>query len=304
MWMRKVIVIGAKGQLGTDLVNELSMWRVVGTEREIGFQVIPLSHKEFELRDYAETREKLTDLKPDAVINTAAYHQVDECEDYPEKAFQVNAIALQNLACVCRDLNAVLMHISTDYVFGGDQNRWLPYTEDDPLWPLNVYGISKLAGEYFVRKFCPKHFIVRSSGLYGLAGSSGKGSNFVETMLRLAQEGEPIQVVNDQRLTPTYTLDLARKIRKLIINEHFGIYHIVNAGDCTWYEFAAKIFEYTHLTPRLSPITTEAFGARARRPRYSVLACQSLQKIGLENLRPWQEALRAYLSIRADNHGS
>lgn len=298
--MRRVAVIGANGQLGTDLVKELGGGTTDDRQRttESDFQVIPLTHKDIEICDHAGTREVLARLQPDVVSNTAAYHRVDECEDDPEKAFQVNAIAVHNLALVCRDLDAVLVHMSTDYVFGGDRNRRRPYTEDDPPWPLNVYGVSKLAGEYFVRNLCPKHFVVRSSGLYGVAGSSGKGGNFVELMLRLAWEGKPIRVVNDQRLAPTYTVDLTRKLVELMATEHYGVYHITNSGDCTWYEFAAEIFELAVLSPDFSPTTSEVFGAKARRPGYSVLKGVKAKEAGLGECRNWKKALHAYLQER------
>lgn len=298
--MRRVAVIGANGQLGTDLVKELGGGTTDDRQRttESDFQVIPLTHKDIEICDRAGTREVLARLQPDVVSNTAAYHRVDECEDDPEKAFQVNAIAVHNLALVCRDLDAVLVHMSTDYVFGGDRNRRRPYTEDDPPWPLNVYGVSKLAGEYFVRNLCPKHFVVRSSGLYGVAGSSGKGGNFVELMLRLAWEGKPIRVVNDQRLAPTYTVDLTRKLVELMATEHYGVYHITNSGDCTWYEFAAEIFELAVLSPDFSPTTSEVFGAKARRPGYSVLKGVKAKEAGLGECRNWKKALHAYLQER------
>jgi dTDP-4-dehydrorhamnose reductase len=183
--------------------------------------------------------------------------------------------------------------MSTDYVFGGEKRA--PYTEDDAPNPLNVYGVSKLAGEYFVRALCPKHFIVRTSGLYGVAGSSGKGGNFVETMIRLAKEGKPIRVVTDQVLTPTYTRDLAHKIKELLQTEAYGVYHITNSGQCSWYEFAAKIFELLSLKPDFGPTTSAEFGAKAKRPAYSVLAHGRLAQLGLDDLRSWPEALAAYL---------
>jgi len=238
-------------------------------------------------------RRMLTEVMPDVVINTAAFHRVDDCEDQPEKAFKVNTYAMRNLAQICLDLDCALVHISTDYVFGGEKRT--PYTEDDAPNPLNVYGVSKLAGEYFVRNICPKHFIIRTSGLYGVAGSSGKGGNFIETMIRLAKEHKPIRVVNDQVLTPTYTKDLAPKIKELLQTEAYGLYHITNSGQCSWYEFAGKIFELLDLKPDFSPTTTDEFRAKARRPAYSVLAHNKLKRLGLDDLRPWPQALKAYL---------
>jgi dTDP-4-dehydrorhamnose reductase len=163
---------------------------------------------------------------------------------------------------------------------------------------LNAYGCSKLAGEFAVRATGCRHFIIRSSGLYGRAGSSGKGGNFVETMLRLAREGRPIRVVNDQRLTPTFTADLATKIAELLNTERFGLYHVTNSGDCTWYEFAAEIFRLSGLQPDFGPTTTASFGAPAPRPAYSVLAHQALLAAGLPDMPHWRDALGRYLAGR------
>lgn len=290
--MQRVVLIGANGQLGSDLV--LAMQAAGISE----FECFPFKHTDLEVCAAAAVQEALTRLKPDVVINTAAYHRVDDCEDNAEKAFQVNALAVRNLALVCRDIDATLVHMSTDYVFGGDGERQTPYTEDDAPQPLNVYGASKVAGEHFVRHYCPKHFVVRTSGLYGIAGSSGKGGNFVELMLRLAREGKPIRVVDDQRLTPTYTMDLAQKILELIRTDHYNLYHVTSSGDCSWYEFAAKIFDLAGLTPLLSATTTASFGAKATRPTYSVLDKAQLKRQGLGLLRSWPEALAAYLQER------
>jgi dTDP-4-dehydrorhamnose reductase len=278
----RVAVIGANGQLGTDLVKILNDW-----------DLILLTHSDLDICDFVYTRKVIEGAKPKIVINTAAFNRVDDCENEPSKAFWVNTYAVRNLAQVCASLNCVLMHISTDYVFGGEKRA--PYTEDDAPNPLNVYGVSKLAGEYFVRALCPKHFIVRTSGLYGVAGSSGKGGNFVETMIRLAKEGKPIRVVTDQVLTPTYTRDLAHKIKELLQTEAYGVYHITNSGQCSWYEFAAKIFELLSLKPDFGPTTSAEFGAKAKRPAYSVLAHGRLAQLGLDDLRSWPEALAAYL---------
>ncbi|MEM3432972.1 MAG: dTDP-4-dehydrorhamnose reductase [Candidatus Methanomethyliaceae archaeon] len=286
----RIVVIGANGQLGTDLVKVLNNW-----------DLVPLTHADLDICDFVRTRKVLTELKPDIVINTAAFNRVDDAEDQPEKAFWVNTYAVRNLAQVCTDLDCTLMHISTDYVFGGEKRT--PYTEDDPPNPLNVYGVSKLAGEYFARNICPKHFIVRTSGLYGVAGSSGKGGNFVETMVRLAREGKPIRVVTDQVLTPTYTKDLAQKIKELLTTEAYGLYHITNSGQCSWYEFASKIFELLGMKPDFGPTTSVEFGAKARRPAYSVLAHERLKQLGKDDLRPWPEALKAYLEEKGHYRG-
>ena len=278
----KAAIIGAGGQLGTDLVQAMNGWDVVA-----------LRHRDVDVCDFSATRDALTTAAPDVVINTAAFHRVDECEAQAEKALQVNALAVRNLARICEDLRCALLQVSTDYVFGGEQR--VPYAETDAPVPLNAYGVSKLAGELFVRRLCRRHFVVRTCGLYGIAGSSGKGGNFVETMVRLSKEGRAIRVVDDQVLTPTYTKDLAEKIVDLVRSERYGLYHITNHGSCSWYEFTKEIFRVLEVNPALAPTTAEAFGAAARRPAYSVLAHEAIAQIGLADLRPWTEAVADYL---------
>lgn len=283
--MTRVAVIGSSGQLGTDMVRVL--------ERVGDYRVFPLTHADVECTDTESVRRILLTVSPNFIINCASFVRVDDCEDYPEKAFQVNALGTRNVAQVCADLNAVCVYISTDYVFDGEKR--VPYTEDDLPRPINVYGVSKLAGEYFVRTVSPRHFVVRTSGLYGAAGSSGKGGNFVDSMIRLAREGRPIRVLNDQVLSPTYSADLAGMIERLIHTEAYGLYHISNSDQCSWYDFADRIFALLGLRPNFGPTTTAAYGAKARRPAFSVLAHTALERLGLDRLRPWPEALRAYL---------
>ena len=279
----RAVIIGANGQLGRELVRVLSDWRPLGLPRST-----------LDIREPQRVKAVLSEADPEIVINAAAYNRVDDSEDDPDKAFSVNAYGARNLARVCADLNCTLMHISTDYVFGGEQRS--PYTERDSPNPLNVYGVSKLAGEIFVRNICARHFIVRTCGLYGVAGSAGKGGNFVDTMVRLAREGGAIRVVDDQVLGPTYAKDLAEKLRELFQTRAYGLYHITNSGQCSWYEFAGQIFKLAGLNPNLAPVSSEAYGAKALRPRYSVLGAEGLKRIGLGELRSWTEALRDYLS--------
>jgi dTDP-4-dehydrorhamnose reductase len=184
-------------------------------------------------------------------------------------------------------------------VFGGERTRQTPYVEADTPAPINVYGVSKLAGEHLIRYSLERHFIFRVTGLYGVAGSSGKGGNFVELMLRLASEGKDIRVVDDQRLTPTYTVDLAHQIALVVETDNYGLYHATSEGDCTWFEFAAEIFRQSGVNPNLSRAKTGDFGERATRPAYSVLENRALQRLGLNRMRPWTEALRDYLAERA-----
>jgi dTDP-4-dehydrorhamnose reductase len=300
--MHKAVVIGGNGQLGSDLVRVLRARRLAPTEASgssADDDVVSLRHADIEVCNAANVRETLFQLKPAVVFNMAAFHRVDDCEADPERAFNVNSLAPAHLARICHDLDAILVHISTDYVFGSDRQRAIPYREADAPGPVNVYGASKLAGEYLVRNSTPKHVVVRTTGLYGTAGSSGKGGNFVELMLRLAREGKPIRVVNDQRLAPTYTADLAASIIDLVDHQQYGLFHVVNQGGCSWFEFATAIFELAGLAPDLAPTATETFAARADRPRYSVLSTESLADAGFARLRPWREALTAYLEARA-----
>lgn len=281
----KVAVVGASGQLGSDLVRVF---------REAAkYEVVPLLHAQIEITDPESVERVLADVHPDVVISCAAFHRVDECEDRPDEAFCVNAHGALHVAGACSRLGALCVHISTDYVFEGEKRT--PYAEDDTAIPVSIYGVSKLAGEHLVGTVCPRHFVVRTSGLYGVAGSSGKGGNFVETMIRLAKEGKPIRVVNDQVLTPTYTKDLAQKMHELLENDVYGVYHITNAGSCSWYEFAGKVFELLDMKPDFGPTTTAAYRLKARRPAYSVLAHNMLNDLRIKDLRPWTEALEAYL---------
>ncbi len=281
----KVAVIGANGQLGTDLCKSL-----------VDFEVIPLIHKDIEITDISSVKGVCHNHQPDIIINTAAYSRVDDSETEIDKAFSVNALGARNVAVMAQELGAKLVHLSTDYVFGGEaEPRTAPYTEFDTPVPPNVYGRAKLAGEDFVRHLCSKHFIIRVSGLFGVAGSSGKGGNFIETMLRLAKERDELRVVNDQIFSPTYTKELAGKIAQLINTEYYGIFHITNRGICSWYEYTKEILRLAGLKTPVIPITSDQLNQKARRPRYSVLDNYHLRLLGMDDMRPWQEALKDYL---------
>ena len=282
----KVLVTGAGGQLGTDLCTVPH-----------DFEVIPLTHDDIEITDMNSVEEICSRHRPDAIINTAAYVRVDDCETEPDKAFSVNALGARNVAVVAQELGAKLVHLSTDYVFGGENKpRSIPYTEFDTPVPLSTYGKSKLAGEGFVRHLCCKHFIVRASGLFGVAGSSGKGGNFVETMLRLAKERDELRVVNDQLFSPTYTKDLAEKIAQLIDTQYYGIFHVTNKGSCSWCEFTREILNLAGLKTPVIPITSDRYPQKARRPHYSVLDNYHLRLLGMDDMRSWQDALKDYMS--------
>lgn len=283
----KTIVLGSAGQLGRDLLALLPD------------DTVGLTRSDAELTDAVRLRACLEAHRPDRVINCAAYNLVDRAESEPQTAFGVNAWAVRSLAEFCRDLDATLIHFSTDYVFGLDAARQVPWKESDAPGPVSAYGLSKLTGEYWVRMICPKHFVIRTCGLYGLWGQGGKGGNFVETMLRIAGQGKPLRVVNDQRCCPSFTCDVARASLALNESNRFGLYHLTNAGDCSWFEFAAEIFRQTRLKADLSPITSAEFAAPARRPHYSVLDNGAALSIGIGPVRKWQEGLADYLALRA-----
>jgi dTDP-4-dehydrorhamnose reductase len=277
----KIAVIGADGQLGTDLLKHNP-------------SLIPLTLKDLDICNLDQCRKVFSEIKPEVVINTAAYHHVDDCEDHADLALKVNVIGPRNLAIVCKELNIELVHISTDYVFAGD--KMAPYSEDEQPKPQSTYGVSKLAGEQMVQYLLPKHYIVRTCGLYGTAGCLGKGgTNFVEGMVKRAKSGQALKVVNDEFVGPTYTYDLAQKLLEIIKLKSYGLYHITNSGVCSWYDFAKKIFDLMGLKVDLSPTTGAEFKAKAKRPSYSVLAHQHLKLLGIDNLRSWDLALKAYL---------
>ncbi|MCX6004845.1 MAG: dTDP-4-dehydrorhamnose reductase [Chloroflexi bacterium] len=285
----KVLITGADGQLGTDLCKVLK-----------NHQLLPLTINDGDITDYFFLEKQFLSYRPDVIINTAAYVRVDDCEDEVDLAFNVNALGARNVAVAAEKIGARLVHISTDYIFGGEDNpRSVPYTEfDDPI-PSNTYGKSKLAGETLVRHLCKRHFIVRSSALFGTAGAMGKGGNFIETILRLAKERPELQVVNDQVFSPTCTRDLADKLVKIMPTELFGIFHITNSGACSWYEFAVEILRLAGIKTPVIPIKSEQYPQKARRPRYSVLDNYQARLLGWDDMRPWQSALVDYMQEKA-----
>lgn len=281
----RIAVIGALGQLGSDLLPLL------------GNHGLRLGHGDIELTDPASIAAALESRQPTHVINCAAYNLVDKAEDEPEAAFRVNAFGTRNLARWCASQNVVLMHVSTDYVFGQRRSE-RPWNETDPPGPVSVYGVSKLAGEDFVRSTVSRHFVVRSCGLYGHRAARGKG-NFVETMLRLGRERPELKIVADQYCTPTSTSDLAAAMARLIESTQFGTYHATNSGQCSWFEFASEIFRIEKLPVKAIPIAAAEYGAKARRPDFSVLTCSKLQAETGASLPPWQESLARYLRERS-----
>jgi len=281
----RAVVIGAGGQLGQAICR---LWPD---------ELIPLTREQCDLRhEESSILEAISPHQADICINCAAYNFVDQAERDVEAAFAVNAWGVHKLARVCQKLQMRLIHISTDYVFGLD-----PYTspleEDTAPGPVNIYGLSKLTGEYLARQALGEQvLIIRTCGLYGHRGSGGKGRHFVETMLRLAQQGQTLRVVHDQICTPSFVDDVAQALIGLAQRHASGVYHVVNSGSCSWYEFAQEIFRLSGLSPRLEAIRSKEYPSAARRPAYSVLSTAKLQRLGLPPLRPWQEALATYLS--------
>ena len=275
----KVLITGAKGMLGQDMVAEF---------QRRDYEVHAADHKTLDITDIQAVRAAITALRPDIVVNCAAYTDVDKAESKPEIAMRVNGLGPRNLALACEATGAVLLHISTDYVFDGEKEG--PYEIWDTPNPINVYGKSKLWGENYVRSLMHRYFIVRTSWLFGKGGR-----NFVTTMLELAKRGEPIRVVNDQRGCPTYTVDLARACADLVESGCFGIYHVTNQGATTWYEFAKEIFTIIGIPVVVEPIRTEEFPRPAKRPKNSVLSLFPLDREFMRVLLPWRESLLDYL---------
>ena len=281
----RVAVIGANGQLGTDVRRACSAR---------GDDVGALTHEDLELGDVDSVVCTLRQVNPGVIVNTAAMHHVEDCERQPEKAFAVNGIGARNLALVAADLGAVLVHVSTDYVFDGAKHS--PYVETDLPQPLNVYGITKLAGEHFVRSLAPKHFIVRTSALYGRSPCRAKGGlNFVELMLKLGRERDEVRVVDSETVSPTSTVELADQIAQLVHFDGYGTYHATAEGSCSWYEFAREIFSLRGVKARLAVAGPGEFPAKVPRPSYSVLENKALKDHQLNCLGSWQHALRQYL---------
>lgn len=275
----KVLVTGARGQLGQDVLCllENQTWEVFGFGRE-----------ELDITNEEKVREKVLFIKPNIIIHTAAYTQVDQAESDEETAFKVNAEGTKYLAQAAEAVGAKFCYVSTDYVFDGTKNE--PYKIDDQTNPQTVYGRSKLVGEQYTQEYCSKGYIVRTSWVFGLYGN-----NFVKTMLRLAEEKNELGVVHDQVGSPTYTTDLARFIINLVQTDKYGIYHGSNSGVCSWYEFAKEIFEQSKIEIAVNPLTTEDFPRPAERPKYSVLNKGMVEDNGFEAFQDWKEALKDFL---------
>jgi dTDP-4-dehydrorhamnose reductase len=289
--MNQIVVIGGNGQLGTDLLR-------VGKGQALN--VVGLTHSGIEITDADSIEEVLSAARPEVVINTAACHGANQYTAADQEAFfRVNALGVWNVARWCWRHEVTLVHYSTDYVFGKEQARERPYTEEDTPCPVNVYGVSKLAGEHFVRAFCPKHYVIRVASLYGRAGCRAKGnSNFVKMVLDKAHRGESLEVVDDQIMSPTWTHAIAGKTLELIHSgASFGLYHLAGSGWCSWYELACEIIEIAGASVEVYPIATseEEPDEVFLRPRYTALDNVRLRQAGLNDLPDWREALRQYI---------
>jgi dTDP-4-dehydrorhamnose reductase len=263
--------------------------------RQLGDAAIPLDLPEFDLTDAPRMQQTLADLRPEAIINCAAYTAVDQAEQDADQCRAVNATSVAHLARAAEGLQCPLVQISTDYVFAGSRERRSPYTESDLPAPQGVYAQSKHQGENFASQW-QRHYIVRTCGLYG---TSARANNFVETMLRLGRQRPVLKVVDDQQCTPSYTVHVALAVLLLLqLPAPFGIYHVVNGGRTTWFGFAQEIFRQAKIKTQVEPITTEQYGAAAPRPRYSVLDTTKYSNLGAPPLPSWQQALAEYLMAR------
>lgn len=281
----RILLIGRTGQLGGDLLRNSENHEVVAPERG-----------ELDIARSDHIAGALAKYKPELVINCAAFHNVPLCEDEPELAFRINCVAVRDLAAACRDADARLITFSSDYVFGGEKR--VPYDENDHAQPLQMYGITRLAGEHAALSTAPDHAtIVRTCGLYGMSGARSKGGNFVDGRVADARAGKTIEMASEQTISPTSTHDLSKALLGLVDKPGFapGIYHLVNEGQCTWYEFTAAIVEELGLEARVIPVNRGGKTGALRRPLYSALANNKARALGV-TLPSWRDALKRYLS--------
>ena len=276
----KILITGSNGMLGQDLIEVL----------KDNHKLILTTSKTLDITDKKHVIDFISDSKPDLVINSAAYTDVDGCETNQDIAYAVNGGGVKNLALACSEVDCPLVHISTDYVFNGDNTY--PWVEDDEIGPISVYGKSKLQGEEAIHEILDKFYILRTSWLYGT-----NGKNFPKTMLELAKYHSEITVVYDEVGTPTYTLDLAKAISKLIETDKYGVYHLTNSGQCSWCEFARYIFEIADVDVKVIPVTASEFSRPAPRPHYSVLENKNWIKNGFKPLRSYKNAIKEYIEL-------
>lgn len=283
----KIALIGAAGQLGSDIQR---------ANTKYSYEVIPITHEDMDVTDFNKAYKVLKEIKPEVIINTSAFHKVDDCEKESDKAYAVNTIGVRNLGVISNELNSPIVQISTDYVFDGEkEDKTIGYTEFDVPNPTNIYGISKLRGEKLLSTVVNKYYIVRTAWLFGTGGSKSKGGNFVTTMLRLAKERDELKVVNDQIGTPTNTYHLACQILELIKYPYYGTYHATCEGMTSWYDYALEIFRQAGVNIRVVPVSSNEFKTLAKRPDFSVLENKMLKLQDINIMPEWQKALAEYL---------
>ena len=283
----KIAVIGANGQLGSDICIALK-----NTD-----DVVELIIDDIDISDKNSVKKAFNNSNIDMIINTAAFHNVEKCEDEPETAFKVNGLGSLNLAEISNELDIPIIHISTDYVFDGEKKT--PYIETDLPIPLNVYGNTKLSGEYFISTIAKKYYVLRVSGIYGVNPCMAKGYNFVDLMIKLSKERDEVRVVDDEYLTPTYTGEIANQIAKIVHSDlKYGLYHLTAEGSCSWYEFAKEIFRLTKSDVKLNKAEPGEFAIKINRPKYSVLENKGLKDQNLNIMSHWKEGLSEYINSK------
>ncbi len=284
---RKALVFGSAGQLGVELMREL---------KTRGYEVAGWDRDEVDITDGQAVERMLAKHDPQVVYNAAAYNQVDVAEEEPQAAFLVNALAVRNLALGCRQIDARLVHYSTDYVFDGLAGR--PYTEDDPTHPLGAYGVSKLAGELYAQAYLDRPLIVRTSGVFGPGGLATARGNFVELMLRIAKAGRPIRVVEDHVASPAFAPWLASRSIDLEERRLAGVFHVGGGTPISWFAYARLIFEAAGLKPELQATNEREYRTAAHRPKYSALSNAKMERSGVAPMPPLKEALEMYFKLR------
>lgn len=288
----KILITGAKGQLGKQITNILR-----NGQSEIGklpkeyenVEIIGVDVDVLDITDINAVRSYLTDVKPEIIINCAAYTNVDACESNEDLAFKINALGPRNLAIISNEVNSKMVHVSTDYVFSGEGT--VPFKEYDETTPVSVYGKTKLAGEKFVREIADKYYIIRTAWLYGY-----EGSNFVYTIIKAGKEKGYLTVVDDQRGNPTNAEDLAHHMLKVAVTEEYGTYHCTGTGECSWYDFASKIIEFSNIDCKVDPVTSNDYVRAAKRPSYSSLDNMMLRVTVGDEMRNWEDALKVFLN--------
>jgi dTDP-4-dehydrorhamnose reductase len=284
----RVAIFGSGGQLGVELTSEF---------KSRGYEVAPFERSTVDITDQGRVEQLLGKYDPAIVINAAAYNQVDVAEKEPQAAFLINALAVRNLAMACRQVDAQLVHFSTDYVFDGMAGR--AYTEADATHPMGAYAVSKLGGELYARAYLEQPLIIRTSGVFGPGGLDTARGNFVEMMLRLASQGQPIRVVEDHVASPTFAPALASRTADLVGRDARGVFHVGGGTPISWFDWAVKIFDAAGLKPSLKPTNEREFRTAARRPKYSALSNGKMEALGIAPMPSLDEAIRTYLDLRS-----